>query len=369
MTPVTTANRWGHWKRNCHVYLAELMKNKKQVGTVSSSGIFTIELFSFSNKSWVYDTGCGTHICNTKQGLGGAKKLKQGALYLYVGNGVHAQVEAIGSYDLVLPYGLVICLDNCHYAPTITRGVVSVSRLVDNCFIQCFTDYGISVSKNDVLYFNAIPSNDMYEDKVFKNEVENQLGKTIKALQSDRGGEYISQKFKDYLKACGIVQQLTPLYTPQQNGVSERRNRTLLDMVRSMMNLITLLLSFWDYALESARILNMVPTKKVNKTPYELWYGKVLNLSYLKVWGCEALMKRDTPDKLQQRSVKCLFIGYPKEIMGYYLYFPLENKIVVARYCNTPKIGRSGNDIPGALLHNTIAQVMRERPLTESFEK
>nr|GEW96894.1 retrotransposon protein, putative, Ty1-copia subclass [Tanacetum cinerariifolium] len=138
---------------------------------------------------------------------------------------------------------------------------------------------------------------------MFKNEVENQLGKTIKALRSDRGGEYISQEFKDYLKACGIVQQLTPPYTPQHNGVSERRNHTLLDMVRSMMNLTTLPLSFWDYALESAtRILNMVPTKKVDKTPYELWYEKVLKLSYL------------------------------KETMGYYFYFPPENKIVVARY-------------------------------------
>ncbi|GJR99659.1 retrotransposon protein, putative, ty1-copia subclass [Tanacetum coccineum] len=105
-----------------------------------------------------------------------------------------------------------------------------------------------------------------------------------------------------------IIQQLTPPYTPQHNGVSERRNHTLLDMVQSMMNLTTMPLSFWDYALESAiRILNMVPTKK-------------------------ALVKRDTPNKLQQRSVKCIFIGYPKETMGYYFYFPPENKIVVARY-------------------------------------
>ncbi|GJV95913.1 retrotransposon protein, putative, ty1-copia subclass [Tanacetum coccineum] len=76
-------------------------------------------------------------------------------------------------------------------------------------------------------------------------------------------------------------------------------------MVRSMINLTTLPLSFWDYALESATcILNIVPTKKVDKTPYELWYEKVPNLSYLKVWGCEALVKWDTPDKLQQRFVK-----------------------------------------------------------------
>nr|GEV41167.1 hypothetical protein [Tanacetum cinerariifolium] len=142
--------------------------------------------------------------------------------------------------------------------------------------------------------------------KVFKNEVENQLEKTIKALRSDQDGKYISQEFKDYLQACGIFQQITPPYTPQHNRVSKRRNRTLLDMVRSMMNLTTLSLSFWDYALESAtRILNM---------------------------GCEALVKRDTPDKLQQRFVKCIFIGYPMEIMGYYFYFPPENKIVVTRY-------------------------------------
>ncbi|GKF03754.1 zinc finger, CCHC-type containing protein, partial [Tanacetum coccineum] len=141
----------GHWKRNCPVYLAELLKKKKQVGDASSSGIFMIELFSLPNcNSWVYDTRCGTHICNTKQGFRIEKKLKRGALYLYVGNGVREQVEAIGSYDLVLPNGLVICLDNCHYAPSITRGVVPVSRLVDNGFVQKFTDYGISISKNNV---------------------------------------------------------------------------------------------------------------------------------------------------------------------------------------------------------------------------
>nr|GEX00592.1 retrotransposon protein, putative, Ty1-copia subclass [Tanacetum cinerariifolium] len=81
----------------------------------------------------------------------------------FVGNGVRAQVDAIRSYDLVLPNGLVIYLDNCHYAPFITRSVVLVSCLVENGFVQRFTDYGISVSRNDVLYFNAIPSNGIYE--------------------------------------------------------------------------------------------------------------------------------------------------------------------------------------------------------------
>ncbi|KAK8541028.1 hypothetical protein V6N13_026492 [Hibiscus sabdariffa] len=72
--------------------------------------------------------------------------------------------------------------------------------------------------------------------KEFKNEVQNQHGKSIKVLRSDRGGEYLSQDFDELLKECGIVSQLTPPGTPQWNGVSERRNRTLLDMVRSMMS-------------------------------------------------------------------------------------------------------------------------------------
>ncbi|GJW04796.1 retrotransposon protein, putative, ty1-copia subclass [Tanacetum coccineum] len=204
-----------------------------------------------------------------------------------------------------------------------------VSRQGASYFITFTDDY----SRYGYIYLLKHKHEVFETFKVFKNEVENQLGKTIKALRSDRGGEYISQEFKDYVKACGIVQQLTPPYTPQHNEVSEKRNRTLLDMVRSMMNLTTLLLSFWDYALEFvARILNMVPTKKVDKIPYKLWYGKVPNLSYLKVWGYEEHVKWDTPDKLQQRSIKCIFIGYTKETIGYYFYFPPENKIVVARH-------------------------------------
>ena len=87
--------------------------------------------------------------------------------------------------------------------------------------------------------------------KTFKNEVQNQLGKSIKALRTDRGGEYLSQEFDDYLKDCGIISQLTPPRTPQWNGVSKRRNRTLLDMVRSMMSQSDLPISFWAYAFRN----------------------------------------------------------------------------------------------------------------------
>ena len=111
--------------------------------------------------------------------------------------------------------------------------------------------------------------------KEFKNEVQNQLGKNIKILRSDRGGQYLSQEFDNHLKECGIVSQLTPPGTAQWNGVSERRNRTLLDMVRSMMSQTDLPISFWGYALETAAfILNRIPSKPVERTPYEIWNGK-----------------------------------------------------------------------------------------------
>ena len=94
--------------------------------------------------------------------------------------------------------------------------------------------------------------------KEFRAEVENQLGKCIKAIRFDRGGEYLLGDFKDYLTQNGIVSQLAAPGTPQQNGGAERRNRTLLEMVRSMMSYSTLPVSFWGYALKTAmHILNL----------------------------------------------------------------------------------------------------------------
>ncbi|GKE57686.1 retrotransposon protein, putative, ty1-copia subclass [Tanacetum coccineum] len=318
---------------------------------------------------------------------------------------------------------LIAGLDNCHFSPSITRGIISVSHLYDDGFVNCFdNNNAISISKNNLVYFSVILRNGIYEidlsssntndssmyvvsnkraklnldstllwhcrlgqiskkhieklqhdgllnstdiksfekyvscmsrkmarkpylhqvervknllGLIHTDEVENQLGKTIKSLHSDHGGEYMGQEFLDHLKEHGIIAHRTPPYTPQHNGVSERRNLTLLDMVRFMMSQITPPKSFWDYALESvAHILNMLPTKKVEKTPYEVWHGQAPKLSYLKVWGCEALVKRDTltkPNKLEPRSIKCIFIGYPKEMIGYSFYYPPENKVIVAQ--------------------------------------
>ena len=141
----------------------------------------------------------------------------------------------------------------------------------------------------------------------------------------------MSYKFGLYLKQCGIVSQLTPP-GPQHNGVSKHRNCTLLDMVQSMMSPTDLPPSFWGYALETAAFtLNRAPSKSVETTPYGLWFGKKPKLSFLKVWGCDAYVKKLQPDKLEPKSEKCVFIGYPKETTRYTFYHRPEGKIFIAK--------------------------------------
>ena len=118
----------------------------------------------------------------------------------------------------------------------------------------------------------------MKGSKNFRVKWKNHRNKKIKFLRSDRGDEYLSYEFGLQLKQCGIVSQLTPPGTPQRYGVSEHRNRTLLDMVRSMMSLTDLPLSFWGYALETAAFtlkehhLNPLRRHRMN-------YGLEVNLS------------------------------------------------------------------------------------------
>ena len=101
-----------------------------------------------------------------------------------------------------------------------------------------------------------------------------------------------------------------------------------------MMSQSDLPISFWGYTLETAAsILSRVPSKAVEKTPYEIWNGKTHSLSFLKIWGYEAYVKRQISDKLAPKSDKYLFIGYPKETKGYYFYNASENKVFVARNC------------------------------------
>ncbi|KAK8606395.1 hypothetical protein V6N13_030678 [Hibiscus sabdariffa] len=447
----------GHWKRNCPIYLEDV-KKAKAVGA-SVSGIYVIDVHVSTSSSWVLDTGCGSHICTSVQGLHTRRNLAKGDVDLRVGNGARVAALAVGTYVLSLPSGLDLNLENCYFVPSLTKNIISVScldkigfeimiknnscsffynnlfygsaQLINGLYIlnqenmifnintktlktndsnqtylwhcrlghiserrisklhkdglldpfvfeqldvcescllgkmtkapfsgkgerasdllglihsdvcgpmntqarggyQYFITFTDDFSRYGYIYLMRHKSETLEKFKEFKNEVQNQHGKSIKALRSDRGGKYLSQDFDELLKECGIVSQLTPPGTPQWNGVSERRNRTLLDMVRSMMSHTDLPTSFWGYALETvAFTLNRVPSKSVQKTPHEMWTGRRPNMSFMKIWGCKAYVKHQMSTKLEPKSGKCTFVGYPKETKGYYFYN--ENKVFVAR--------------------------------------
>lgn len=128
-----------------------------------------------------------------------------------------------------------------------------------------------------------------------------------------------------------MAQYTTP-GTPQQNGVAERRNRTLKDMVRSMVSNSILPKFLWGGALKTVNyILNRVPSKSVSKTPFELWVGRKPSLMHFHVWGCQAEARLYNPaeKKLDHKTESCFLNGYPEKSKGFRFYAPnLHTRIV-----------------------------------------
>ncbi|GJW24268.1 retrotransposon protein, putative, ty1-copia subclass [Tanacetum coccineum] len=319
------------------------------------------------------------YVIRAGKGLRVSRKLKMGALSLYVGNGQRKAVEAIGVFYLCLPSGLEIILNNCHFTPSITKGVISVSRLYEDGFINHFVNNTIQVSRNNMVYFSAIPRDgifkiDLYnsyanESSIYtvsnkrakldldsallwhcrlghicKKRIENwqhdgllnsidlkafekcvpcMSGKMARKpythqveraknllglihtdvcgpfkIMSRQGSSYFVT-FTDEFSSYGYVYLLKHKhdvfetfkvfqkevenqlgswdYRPSYSSLhaitqwcveEEKPNPTRYGSIHDESK--TLPKSFWDYALETAaRILNMVPTKKVEKTPYE----------------------------------------------------------------------------------------------------
>jgi len=177
--------------------------------------------------------------------------------------------------------------------------------------------------------------------KSFKAAIELKTGKKIKCVRSDRGGEYYGRydetgrnpgPFARFLDECGIEAQYTMPGTPQQNGVAERRNHTLLEMVRCMLSHSSLPDFLWGDALRTAvYILNQVPSKSVSKTPYELMSGKKPSLRHFHVWGCKAEVRPYNPQlkKLDLKTVSGFFIGYCVGSRGSRFYCPSHSMRVI----------------------------------------
>lgn len=171
--------------------------------------------------------------------------------------------------------------------------------------------------------------------KEFKAGVERELGELLVCLCSYRGGEYNSKEFDEYRREHGIKRQLTAAYTPQQNGISERKNRTVMNMTRCMMMEMNVPRRFWPEAVQYAvHILNRSPSKALdNITPEEKWNNQKPSVDHLRVFGsiAYALVPYERRTKLDEKSIKCVVFGVSKDSKAYRLYNPETRKIVISK--------------------------------------
>jgi hypothetical protein len=185
------------------------------------------------------------------------------------------------------------------------------------------------------VYFLKEKSQAFETFKKFHVWIQNETQYRIGSLRTDNGREYTSNKFESYLCQHGIKHQTTVPYNPQQNGVAERMNKTLLNMVHSMMFFKNVKLMFWaDVVLCAAYVKNRCPSHALEKkTPYEMWYGHIPLVRHLRVFGstCYALIPKEQRSKLDARSWKCIFLGYSNTTKGYRLYNETNKKFILSR--------------------------------------
>lgn len=479
----------GHVKKDCSKRRAWFEKR----GINLSFVCYESNLAEVPSNTWWIDSGATTHITNSMQGFLTTRKPKDSERFVYMGNRLKAEVVAVGTYRLLLETGHQMDLMDTFYVPSISRNLVSLSRLdvagysvlfgcaklslmfnsvmvgsgilcdglykisLNHEFAQSlialhsnvglkrglinekssilwhkrlghiskdrierlvktgildnldFTDFEVCVdcikgkqtkhtkkgatrstklleiihtdicgplsipcfageryfitfiddlSRYGYVYLIHEKSQAVDILEVFITEVERQLDRKVKIVRSDRGGEFYGRydetgqkpgPFAKFLEKRGICAQYAMPGTPQQNGVAERRNRTLLDMVRSMMSFSTVPDSLWGEALKTAMyILNRVPSKAVSTTPFELWTGRKPSLRHLHVWGCPAEARIFNPHekKLDSRTISGYFIGYPDKSKGYKFYCPNHSTRIVetgnARFLENGEISGSG---------------------------
>ena len=157
--------------------------------------------------------------------------------------------------------------------------------------------------------------------KVYKSWAETQLGVKLRALQDDKGGEYMSKAFLAFTQEAGIERRHSTRNRPQQNGLAERANRTMGERITAMLSESRLPASFWGECISSmVHVWNMLPTASLaGTTPFQAFYKRKPDVSHLRVWGCTSYVhvQRDKRNSLQPHYEKCVFIGYRAGYKGW----------------------------------------------------
>uniref|UniRef100_A0A7N2LFB2 Integrase catalytic domain-containing protein n=1 Tax=Quercus lobata TaxID=97700 RepID=A0A7N2LFB2_QUELO len=220
---------------------------------------------------------------------------------VYLADGTALDVVDMGDVRILLPNGFIWLLEKVRHIFDLRRNLISVGQLDDE--------------EHAILFVGGIW-------KVTKGAIALACGKkTVKCLRSDNGGEYIDGGFNEYCAAQGIRTEKTIPRTPQQNDVAERMNRTLNEGARSMRLHAGLLKTFWaDVVSTTTYLINRGPSVPMEfRLPEEVWSGKEVKFSHLKVFGHVSYVHIDFDacSKLDAKSKTCFFIGYGDEKFGY----------------------------------------------------
>ena len=161
------------------------------------------------------------------------------------------------------------------------------------------------------------------------------IGKPLKCLRSDNGGEYTSHEFKSYCSEHDIRHENTVPGTPQHNGVAERINKTIMEKVRFILKMAKLPKPFWGEAVQTTcYLINRSPSVPLGfDIPERVWSGHNISYSHLKVFGCKAFahVNKEHRQKLDDKVIPCIFVGYGDEEFGYRLCDPEKRRIIRSR--------------------------------------
>ncbi|KAH9697694.1 Integrase catalytic domain-containing protein [Citrus sinensis] len=249
---------------------------------------------------WYLDSGCSRHMTGNYSWFSSFTKIENGGDVSF-GDNSKGKIIGIGNVDLFGP-SRYASLSGKYYAFVI---VDDYSRYTWVLFLA---------NKDDAI--------DVF--RIFYKKVQNEKGYSITCIRSDHGGEFENHVFENFCNDLGIEHQFSSPTTPQQNGVVERKNRSIQEMARTMLNENSLPKYFWAEAVNTAcYVLNRVLIRpNLNKTPYELWKDRKPNIGYFKVFGCKyfVLNTKDNLGKFDPKSYVGIFLGYSNSSKAYRVY-------------------------------------------------
>lgn len=198
-------------------------------------------------------------------------------------------------------------------------------------FLLSVDDY----SRMSFVYFMKQKNEVFKYFREFKAMAEKQKNANIKILRTDNGGKFCSKVMEDFLKSSGIVHQKTNSYTPQQNGMSERNNRTIVEEARCLLFDAKLDKRFWAEAVSAAVYLKnrSIASGLNDKTPYEMWHEKKPILSHIRIFGSSVMVyvPKERRTKWDKKARQHILIGYSEHVKGYRVYDPVKNQTTTSR--------------------------------------